>query len=399
MLTVSYSGVHQTFQLALAAQEAGLLERFLCSFFDAPGKWGGRLSRVLGAETMQSRRLPELDPGRVLEHPWPELVFKLRQRFWGAPGNAWIGAAAAFDRWAARQLPKLNSSILVGTENCAYESFQAAQRLGWRRIYDCPGYNTDLWDAAAQEAARRLGLPFVSISDTSEVTRRKEVEIGLADVVLCYADFHAAGVQARGVPADRIRIIPLWVDSAFWKRSLLLSPVNASGPLKVLFAGRINLRKGVPFLIEACRKLKPRVRLTLVGTLDPDVRPCLAGVEEFGTVLPPVSKQKLREIYQQHDVLVLPSLGDSFGFVGLEAMACGLPVVVTTHSGVPVPDLSWRVPVMDSRAIANRLEHYVAEPTRLAMDADTAVAFAQQFMPLRYRAGIRSLLAEFAPAL
>ena len=71
MITVTYSGVHQAYQLALAAQEAGLLDRFLCSSYDAPGKWGGLLSKVLGPEVLKNRRLDGMDAGRVVEYPWP----------------------------------------------------------------------------------------------------------------------------------------------------------------------------------------------------------------------------------------------------------------------------------------------------------------------------------------
>ena len=40
-ITIAYGGVHQVFQLALAAEELGALDRFYCAAFDAPGKWGG----------------------------------------------------------------------------------------------------------------------------------------------------------------------------------------------------------------------------------------------------------------------------------------------------------------------------------------------------------------------
>jgi glycosyltransferase involved in cell wall biosynthesis len=383
MITVSYSGVHQAYQLALAAQEAGLLDRFYCSFLDAPRKWGGRLSKVLGAEALKNRRLEGLDPSKTVEHPWPELVFKLRGRFSHLPGNAWIDVAQRFDRWAARQLDRGTSRVVVCSENCAYETFQVAEKLGMRRIYDCPGHNAKLWQQTTEEAARRTGLPFVSEADTPEITRRKEVEIGLADVVLTYSDFHTEGVIARGVKRERIAQIPLWTDSDFWSPGP--GPKDRKGPLKVLFVGGINLRKGVPFLVEAVRGLAPHASLTLVGSLDPDAKACLAGTEAFATVLPPVSKEKLRDIYQANDVLVLPSLGDSFGFVAMEAMACGLPVILTTHCGAPVPDESWRVPVMDAAAIVSRVNRYMDDPMMLRDHQIKARTQAVIFTPEVYR--------------
>ncbi|MGN6552938.1 MAG: glycosyltransferase family 4 protein [Verrucomicrobiota bacterium] len=324
----------------------------------------------------------------MTEHPWPELAFKFRQRFWRTPGNAWIRAAQTFDRWAACQIPKMTSRAIVCSENCARHTFQAAAERGWTRIYDCPGHNAKLCNEAAQEAARRFGLPCASEADTPEITHQKEIEIALADVVLTYSTFHANGVASRGVAREKIVVIPLWTDPDFWNPT---ASERSSEPLRVIFAGGINLRKGVPFLIEAVRKLAPQAQLTLVGSLDQDAKPCLAGTESFVRVLSPVPKIQLRALYRANDVLVLPSLGDSFGFVGLEAMACGLPVVVTTNCGVPVPDESWRVPVMDSDAIARRLQQYIEDRAQLAVDSERARAFAVQFTPQRYRATIGDL--------
>ncbi len=108
-------------------------------------------------------------------------------------------------------------------------------------------------------------------------------------------------------------------------------------------------------------------------------------------LLAPRSKSALRELYWQHDVLVLPSLGDSFGFVALEAMACGLPVIVTENCGVPVPEPAWRVPIMDSEAIANRLEYYAGDRAALEQDGRIAAEFARQYTPERYRDQIKCL--------
>lgn len=389
MITVSYSGVHQAYQLALAAQEVGRLDRFYCSFYDAPGKWGHRLSKVLGADVLKNRRLEGIDPDRVREHPWPELAFKLRGRIKMLPGNAWIEAAQVFDKWAAKQIGRRKSRSVICTENCAYETFQVAAKLGMRRIYDCPGHNTKLWQKTTEEAARQTGLSFVSTADTPEITRRKEVEIGLADIVLTYSDFHTTGVMARGVSRERIVQIPLWTDPDFWTPPAV--PRSRKGPLRVLFAGGINLRKGVPFLIEAVRTLAPHARLTLVGSLDPDAKACLTGSDAFTTVLAPVGKASLREIYRDHDVLVLPSLGDSFGFVAMEAMACGLPVILTTHCGAPVPDDSWRVPVMDAGVIMDRLSIYLDGFEQLHHHSNLARKFAMEYTPIRYRVALANV--------
>jgi glycosyltransferase involved in cell wall biosynthesis len=77
--------------------------------------------------------------------------------------------------------------------------------------------------------------------------------------------------------------------------------------------------------------------------------------------------------------------------VAMAAMACGAPVVVSENCGAPVPDPSWRVPVMDSAAIARRFEYYAANPQALEQDGQVARRFALRFTPERYREKIKEL--------
>jgi glycosyltransferase involved in cell wall biosynthesis len=196
----------------------------------------------------------------------------------------------------------------------------------------------------------------------------------------------------KKVPADKPALIaPLWIDTDLWKGAFRNDASEiVRGPLKVLFAGKIGLRKGIPYLLQAREECSRRVSLTLVGTLEPEVESLLAKTDGVN-LLPPRSKPALRELYWNHDVLVLPSLGDSFGFVALEAMACGLPVIVTENCGVPVPDPAWRVPIMNSEAIAERLLHYAADRAALEQDGRIAAEFARQYTPQRYRDQIKCL--------
>ena len=183
------------------------------------------------------------------------------------------------------------------------------------------------------------------------------------------------------------------MDTNFWH----LRKVDGDRPyrpLRVLFAGKINIRKGVPYLIKAASAFGTSFELTLIGSVDSELRPFLKQYEGKIKILPPCTKSELRKEYQEHDVLVLPTLGDSFGFVALEAMACGLPVIVTENCGVPVPDSSWRVPVMDSDAIAERLALYADNRDLCQEHGLMAARFARQFTPERYREGIKNIYRE-----
>src|SRR5581483_11953258 len=125
-----------------------------------------------------------------------------------------------------------------------------------------------------------------------------------------------------------------------------------------------------------------------------ELRPLIGATPANVKFLSPCSKTELRRRYHEHDVLVLPSLGDAFGFVALEAMCCGLPVIVTENCGVPVPDPAWRVPIMSSDAIAERLALYVADRDRCGADGILAASFARRYTPERYRNRVKEVLSE-----
>ncbi len=401
-ITVAYSGVHQAYQLALAAHELGVLDLFLCSVYAAPGKWGGWLEKFVPEGTLFSRHAEGLDPGKIREFPWPLVWQRVRSRLLPGSSNDWLLANDWFDRHAAKALEGAGTSVCVGAETCALHSLAAAKRLGMKTVLDCPGVDSEFLNEIAAKAAGQFGLRTVSQADPAAMGRRKDEELKLADAVLVCSAFQAETMQRRKIPPEQLVIAPLWVDGGFWHPDVDAIRSNGDRRLRVLFAGKINVRKGVPYLLEAARSCAQQLRVTLVGRVDADVAPLIGQRPPNVSVLAPRPKRDLRDLYRQHDLLVLPSLGDSFGFVALEAMACGLPVIVTENCGVPVPDESWRVPVMDADAIAERLLLYARDRELCREHGRVAAEFARQYTPERYREQIkdlyRRLLGETAPA-
>ena len=111
-----------------------------------------------------------------------------------------------------------------------------------------------------------------------------------------------------------------------------------TGPM-VLFLARLHAKKGLDLLIKAMQRViaeRPDTRLAIVGPWDPDSfrKQVLQWIKESGieshTVLPGVAGPEMRlEAFADADVYVLPSYAENFGFSVFEAMACGVPVVVS----------------------------------------------------------------------
>lgn len=140
------------------------------------------------------------------------------------------------------------------------------------------------------------------------------------------------------------------------------------GRLRLLYVGRFERVKNVVMLARILRALHEegrRVECTFVGdgsTL-PECKETLAGIPEI-QFLGTLSRQRLTKVYADHDVLLLPSLSDICPNSVLEALACGVPCLITSEHGLPRPapgtreldpqdEDSWKdavVELMDPRA-------------------------------------------------
>ena len=137
-----------------------------------------------------------------------------------------------------------------------------------------------------------------------------------------------------------VKVIPNGVDSRYYFPRP--EPKAGGDPIMVLFVGRFHRQKNLPFLLEQLARVHAAApggwRLALVG--DGEERPRLEEcVHRLGLTKITAwhgwlkDKTSLRNLYQQADVVVNPSLYEGLPNVVLEAMACGLPVIASDVPG------------------------------------------------------------------
>lgn len=119
-------------------------------------------------------------------------------------------------------------------------------------------------------------------------------------------------------------------------------PMGA-GPLRILYAGRLQRLKGVLDLVEACLRL-PREdwQLTMIGA-DTETAPMgqsvrmtietMCGEDPRVLIEEPLPREELQRRFAAHDLLVVPSTFEVCATVALEAMRAGLPVLTTPVGG------------------------------------------------------------------
>lgn len=150
-------------------------------------------------------------------------------------------------------------------------------------------------------------------------------------------------VSARGIPRERIRVVPPGCDR-HGKSGCTPRDLRRGRSAALLSVGTWTARKGTLETIEAVSRLpEPLATLHLVGERDAD-RPYARRVEErlqrpdianrvvvHGTVDP----ERMGALYASADVFVLASTTEPFGTVYAEAMASGLPVVGWRAGNLP----------------------------------------------------------------
>ena len=160
-------------------------------------------------------------------------------------------------------------------------------------------------------------------------------------------------------------------------------------PLRLLYAGRLQRVKGVEDLVEACMRLAGgEWRLTLVGgdtntaplgcSMRETIETMVAG-ERRVTLLERVSREELQAVYEQHDLLAVPSKFEVWPNVALEAMRAGLPVLATPVGGLTeiVEDgvTGWHTAGEGRSTFGAALEHLLANRDEIDRVRESGAVF------------------------
>ena len=219
-------------------------------------------------------------------------------------------------------------------EDGALNSFARAKELGIFRSYELPIAH---WTTArlllAQEAER-----FPSWEPTLESTRepeeklvRKEQELALANCITCPSKFVLESIPEKIRQNTPCQIAPF--GSTFSDQVFHPKKVGRSNKLKLLFVGSMSQRKGLADLFEAMKLVNSaHVSLSILGTPSLPMSFYKKAYSHF-EYFSPRSSKGVRRVMQEHHVLVLPSIIEGRALVQQEALACGLPLIVTRNAG------------------------------------------------------------------
>ena len=294
----------------------------------------GRLEAIWsGYPLTKLRDEAGIDPKKVHSFPWfyvpAQLISKVpvMGRSHRLAQELHWRAVEALDRRVARTLQ--SPAILVGLSSGGLYSGTRSQNLGGRFVCDRGSTHIRFQNAILQEEYRRFGRSFSGVDP--RVIAKEEAEYASADRITVPSDFCRQSFIDKGVPAEKIRVIP------YGGRLDRFGPVGKPDPqaFTLLFVGNVAIRKGLPDLLQAFARFShPNKRLKVIGALAPDMADLLEMLpKENVDFLGVVPNSDLAKHYSTADAMVLPSIEEGLALVMAEAMACCCPVIASENTG------------------------------------------------------------------
>ena len=286
----------------------------------------------------------------------------------------------------------VGADCVVAYEGFALPAFEAAARTGARRLLNYP--------VAHHRHRRRVRSEELALEPSFAGTwpgfddwgpgheARLDREIELADTVLLGSHYAAETFVASGISRDKLCVVPYGVDL-----KTFAPPVQSRGlhTFEVIYAGQLTQRKGLSYLLRGYQAFaRADTRLTLVGSSVGAPGP-LWPFESLFTHVPHQTRAALAERYRHAHGFVFPTLVEGMPLVVLEAMACGLPVIVTANGPADIVRDGidgFIVPERSAQAVQEKLDLLYRDRERCLAMGRNAACRAQEFSWAAYARGV-----------
>ena len=335
-----------------------------------------------------SRYVVNLPAEKVAAAPLTGLAYRAAMRF-SKRHAAWPHIWAA-RRTAKLSIPKLKRqkpNIVFGIDTGAIELFEAFDR-------ETPRPRLVLEQCVAPRRTQLEMVEHLSPYFSEEEKRariayieahrvREEAEWRLADIIVVPSAYVAEEVEKAGADPAKIRLVPYGYtpDANIGVARKKDRPL----PLRGLFVGLVDHRKGVQDLAVAATPFEGQIGFDVYGKLAVEQH----DLDEWGKTLRlhgPKPFEQIKAAYAQADFLVLPSYLEGSAMVVYEAMAYGLPCVVTRETGSIITDgeNGFIVDAGDPDGLKKVFETILADPARLDAMSEKAAAAAGEVSDTSY---------------
>lgn len=394
------------YQAAAGLAQAGMLDRFVTGYYYRENALAGvgrtlagdRFARV---ERSLRRRTDDAIPGDLVTPTYAfDLSLQVESRV-GAKNPAVARKLArartrSFDRLIARAVERRQPDVLFAFSDVASDvAIPTCQRAGIPTIVSMVhGDVREEMEIIARESAaipdferHYLGDGVLDRAQLAWIHERRLRDAEGADLILVPSEHIASELARHGTPRAKVQVVPYAADVRRFRPD---PEKRHTKDCTFLFAGGISLRKGVHHLLAAWERIRrPGWRLQLLGAPPRDGGPIGSGLAS-AEVLGRLPHSEVAAVMAAADVFVFPSLFEGSAVVTYEALACGLPCVVTPNAGSVVRDgvEGLIVGAGDVDALAEGMEELGLDPARREGMSIAARVRAEQFDWPRYHESV-----------
>jgi len=226
-----------------------------------------------------------------------------------------------------------NDTWLIGRNAMSYHSFMAAKKHGAKTLLHSQWMHPYYQKAILEKHFNTLGIETKPI--VNERLERQVREIEMVDKIWCISSLVKDSLLSNGVPEGKLFLVPLGVDYKKYSNSFCIGEEDKR--FTILFVGNVNPEKGVHVLMESLLLSGlQNIDMVFNGFVPDYFKPIFAEyvrkLEKQGVKVR-IEPGDPTQNYRKASLFVLPSVHESFGLVVLEAMASGLPVIVSDRVG------------------------------------------------------------------
>lgn len=155
-------------------------------------------------------------------------------------------------------------------------------------------------------------------------------ELSATQIFLTPSSFVKKSLEYSGIKVDQIKICPYGSNFEPVERKY---DISLNRRLEAVYVGNVTEMKGIYYLLEAALSIPlDKLRLTVVGEYD-NRTGVFDGYMKHIRFWGRMTHDEVKRVLCESDIFVFPSLGEGLSLSVLEAMACGLPGIVSKNSG------------------------------------------------------------------
>ena len=373
-------GAREHYSIARACQQVGMLDMLITDAWVQPGL----LIPFQYVPGLKDRFHSDIPASKVNAFSLSLLMNEASNRL--ASRSSWdciVKRNAWFQQKAIQYLKRISPAsgedqiTLFSYSYAAEKLFLYAKEMGWRTILCQIDPGPEEEDIVAEQHAKYSGFSSSWQRSPHGYWDSLRREWDLADIVMVNSEWTHEAMAAAAFPVHKAQVVPLVYECSSQPVSRTYPPFfSTDRRLRVLFLGSVDIRKGVPQLLEAAALLEDEpIEFIIAGPVRlniPEKYQRFRNVSWIGKV----QRSSIHEYYQQADVFVLPTHSDGFALTQLEAQRWKLPVIASYHCGKVVTDHhnGFLLESVSGEAIAGALRQCVISPALLTKMSANALS-------------------------